>query len=350
MRHEAPGRFSGSPVSVCNNRAVRPTNEDIIGALERVLASPSFASASRLSRFLRFVVERELAGDADRLKEYAIGIEVFDRDEKYDPRIDSIVRVEAGRLRTKLEEYYRGAGSSDPVEIRIHRGRYVPEFDVRTHSGAALTPTARPATPVRSTATEDRPADRGPPAPADSGTVAAPADAHLQGDVARALSSGRRLRATLAATVVLAAALLTAAYWRYVDRAQSTAPVIAVLPFQPYSDEEVDRMLATRLTEGISAELVRLDRFGVVPSSSAREFANPSGSLRDVARALEADFLLEARVLSDGEAVRVEARLVDGAGNRKIWVDTIAGDAADLDDLIRRVAAAAAAAPLNRTR
>ena len=319
MRHDAPIRLSGSPAPVCNNRGMRPTNEDIRAAVERVLSSPSFLGASRLSRFLGFVIERTLAGEGDRLKEYAIGVEVFDRDEHYDPRIDSIVRVEAGRLRTKLEEYYRGAGASDAVEIRIQRGGYVPEFELRPRA-------------VQSSA-----------APA---TTAGPAAHGVQVNRATDL----RFRGLLAGGIALAGALVAAIYWRDLDRAQSDAPVIAVLPFQPYSDEESARMLATRLTEGISAELVRLDRFSVVPSTSARELADTRGSLRDVARALEADFLLEGRVLADSAAVRVEARLIDGTGNRKIWVDTIAGDVADLDDLVRRVAAAAAAAPLSSAR
>jgi TolB-like protein len=345
MRNDALARCSGPAIPVCNNRAMSPTNEDIRAAVERVLASPSFASASRLSRFLRFVVERALAGEADRLKEYAIGIEVFDRDERFDPRIDSIVRVEAGRLRTKLEAYYRGAGSSDSVEIRIQRGGYVPEFELRRCAERSSS------TPAESVSSEDLPASEGAsPTPADSATAAVPAAAPRPGvAVQRPRATRARLWGSLAAAIVLAGALWAGLYSRDVERARTGVPVIAVLPFQPYSDEDSDRMLATRLTEGISAELVRLGRFGVVPSTSARQFADARGSLRDVARALGADFLLEARVLTDGAVVRVEARVVDGAGNRKVWVDTIAGDAAELDDLARRVAAAAAA-PLNATR
>jgi hypothetical protein len=86
------------------------TPEDVRRQLKSVLSSPVFTSSGRLSRFLEFVVERTLAGDGERLKEYVIGIEVFDRDASYDPRLDSIVRVEAARLRTKLAEYYAGHG------------------------------------------------------------------------------------------------------------------------------------------------------------------------------------------------------------------------------------------------
>ena len=97
--------------------------------LERILVSPGFANAGRLSRFLRFVVERTLDGEGDQLKEYRLGTEVFDRPSDYDPRLDSIVRVEARRLRSKLAEYYEGPGRADPVAIRVDKGSYTAAFE-----------------------------------------------------------------------------------------------------------------------------------------------------------------------------------------------------------------------------
>ena len=80
---------------------------DVRAALDHVLASQTFVNSGRLSRMLRFVVERTLDGQGDQLKEYLLGVEVFDRPSEYDPRLDSIVRVEARRLRAKLSEYLR---------------------------------------------------------------------------------------------------------------------------------------------------------------------------------------------------------------------------------------------------
>jgi len=96
--------------------------------LERVLACDSFAGSKRLSAFLRFVVERTLSGDTAGIKEYRIGVEVYQRGAAFDSRIDNIVRVEANRLRTKLREYYEGPGSDDPVRIEIPKGTYTPVF------------------------------------------------------------------------------------------------------------------------------------------------------------------------------------------------------------------------------
>ena len=70
---------------------------------------------------------------------------MFDRDESYDPRVDSIVRVEAGRLRTKLEQYYHGHGSDDPIVIRLQKGTYAPTFERRAPQAGAQAPAAPPA-------------------------------------------------------------------------------------------------------------------------------------------------------------------------------------------------------------
>jgi Tol biopolymer transport system component len=96
--------------------------------LERVTRSGLFASSPRLCRFLQFIVERRLTGQAEDLKETLIGVHVFDREAGYDTKTDAIVRVEARRLRSKLQEYYEGPGTTDPVRITLPKGTYVPEF------------------------------------------------------------------------------------------------------------------------------------------------------------------------------------------------------------------------------
>jgi Tol biopolymer transport system component len=106
-----------------------------------MLASPVFSASERLSRFLRFVVEETLAGRGDRLKEYTIGVEVFDKGPSFDPRTDSSVRSEASKLRLKLRLYHETDGREDPVRIELPKGSYVPEFTSRE---PAATPARRP--------------------------------------------------------------------------------------------------------------------------------------------------------------------------------------------------------------
>ena len=115
---------------------------EIKSELDRILRSRAFIQSHRIRRFLQFVVEESLLGQPHRLKEYLIGLEVFDRREAFDPRVDSIVRVEARRLRNKLEEYYRTEGQEDPVRVLLRKGSYVPIFEYR-HAGASATPSQR---------------------------------------------------------------------------------------------------------------------------------------------------------------------------------------------------------------
>lgn len=108
--------------------SVKPGTAEIRSALEKVLSSESFAQAARLREFLRFIVEETLAGRGDRLKGYTIGTEVFEKPEDFDARSDPHVRVEAGRLRQRLADYYLSEGAADRVRIEVRRGSYRPEF------------------------------------------------------------------------------------------------------------------------------------------------------------------------------------------------------------------------------
>ena len=105
--------------------------EEVRAELANVLKSEMFAHSLRLSRFLKRTVEAVLDGQADSVKEFALGQDVFERGADYDPRIDSIVRVEALRLRRKLSEYYERSGGEDPVIISYRPGSYVPRFHRR---------------------------------------------------------------------------------------------------------------------------------------------------------------------------------------------------------------------------
>src|SRR5215471_15452568 len=94
----------------------------ILACLEKVLAGEEFANSAQLSRFLRHVVENTVHGTETSLKESAIGIAVFNRRPSYDPKLDPIVRVEARRLRARLDDYYRRTGGEDPVRICLPKG------------------------------------------------------------------------------------------------------------------------------------------------------------------------------------------------------------------------------------
>ena len=137
---EAPSAHA-QPEDAVNSSLHRETGvstEAILSQLEKILASPGFTHSDRMVRFLRFTVDQVLKGHATELKETVLGMEVFDRPSSFDPRTDTIVRVEARRLRTKLKEYYENGGRWDLVEVEFPKGSYVPTFRKRVAGDPSL--------------------------------------------------------------------------------------------------------------------------------------------------------------------------------------------------------------------
>jgi TolB-like protein len=117
---------------------------EIRAQLERIVGSRGFAGSERLCRFIRWTVEQTLASNSEPLKQYVIAREVFDRKADFDPRIDSIVRTEAQRLRRRLAEYYETEGAGDPVVISFAPGSYVPAFSRHDDTPSAAQVTDAP--------------------------------------------------------------------------------------------------------------------------------------------------------------------------------------------------------------
>jgi hypothetical protein len=107
--------------------------------VERIAGSTLFRNAPVLQRLLRYLSTCALEGSEGDLKESIIGVEVFERSHGYDPKIDTIVRVQAHRLRGKLKQYYETEGANDPILIEIPRGHYLLAFEVRQEAGSTLT-------------------------------------------------------------------------------------------------------------------------------------------------------------------------------------------------------------------
>ncbi len=99
--------------------------------LDRIIRSGSFVQSPRRQRFLEYIINETLAGRGQRLKGYNIALEVFGRSETFDPAVDPIVRIEAGRIRERLRDYYRAEGQRDPIYIQLPKGTYTPKFEFR---------------------------------------------------------------------------------------------------------------------------------------------------------------------------------------------------------------------------
>ena len=105
-----------------------PTEAAIRQHLAKILTSPQFVNSPNLRDFLSFIVEKTLAGEAAGIKGYTVATQVLGRKANFDPNLDPIVRIQAGRLRRALEQYYVVEGKSDAVVIEVHTGSYVPVF------------------------------------------------------------------------------------------------------------------------------------------------------------------------------------------------------------------------------
>jgi len=133
-RNIQPGK--SGPERIATVKEGTPVSASEVHAeLERILSDGAFATAEKMKDFLRFIVQETLAGRGDALNEVLVGMEVYSRGETFDPRQDSIVRVEAGRLRSKLREFYESADSGS-VRIEIPKGSYKPVFKDMKGTGA----------------------------------------------------------------------------------------------------------------------------------------------------------------------------------------------------------------------
>jgi serine/threonine-protein kinase len=254
--------------------------------LAKVLASPLFAKAGRQAQLLRYLVEKSATpGEAD-LKEYTIALEVFERPATYDPRIDSVVRVEASKLRARLERYYQGEGAHDPVRFSIPKGSYTVRF-------------------------EEQPAA-------------------VEGPVAPRAPVWRRAAAVAVALACAGAVALWSLSFRGAHRpglAPVPQPSIAVLPFV-HAGQGSQSTFADGLTDEVTSALARLPGWNVVSRTSAAQFAGKSADVRQIGAALNVHAVLEGRVRYEEKKARLTAQLVDTADGFVFWSDSWEHDGA----------------------
>src|SRR5712664_1737014 len=122
-----------------------PQREQYLAQVDRLLNSHVLHGSESLCKLLRYLAEHALDHPGSPLKEYQIATEVFGRPPNFDPQSDSTIRVQAGRLRLKIAEYYASEGAEDPIQVEVPKGTYVLSFHRREASPAKLREISRSA-------------------------------------------------------------------------------------------------------------------------------------------------------------------------------------------------------------
>ena len=312
--------------------------EAIRQELERILASPVFRNARRSQAFLRHVVEASLQGHAP--KEYEIAVDVLERGADYDPAFDATVRVEAGRLRTRLREYYQICGSQIPsgsqircVGIEIPKGSYIAIF-TECDSREAEAPAPRFASPR--TLAESAGAAETP-----SALVSNPASSMAAG-------RGHAQRAKLWIRILLGFGLLASlAFWliwliRDHPRGPGLIRSVAVLPLQNLSGDPNQEYFADGMTDELITELAKIPTLRVVSRTSIMQEKGTKKSLGQIAHELGVDAIVEGSVMRSEGRVRITAQLIDGRSDRHLWAQSFEGQLGDVlslqDNVAREIA------------
>jgi TolB-like protein/Tfp pilus assembly protein PilF len=282
--------------------------------LEKILASSGFRNADRMARFLRFVVERTLDGKLDDLKEYSIGMEVFDRGASFDPRLDPVVRVEARRLRKKIEEYYEGEGARAPVRIELPKGGYAVEFEQPTSVKSG-------------------------PSAANGGAGAA-----------LAAADSRKTRIAVTAVIAMAVVAAVALVWtaRTSRKSPAASPAallapihsVAVLPLQNLTGDPANEYFAAGMTDALITELAQVRALRVISRTSTMKYEGTKRSLPDIGRELHVDAIVEGSVVRSGDRVRITAQLIETASDTHIWAQSYDGSFKDILDIQSQVSKA----------
>ena len=304
-----------------------PSPEQVKAELARVLGSAVFAQAGRSTEFLRFVVEETLAGRGDRLKGCAIAIGVFGKPPEFDAQTDPLVRVEAGRLRRRLIEYYHGEGRDNSVRIALPKNGYAPTF------------TSIAAAPAQAAA------------PSASKTRRTKRRWLLHGAVIGCVAAAAVLFAWLAwyrgAPLAPALNAEPAAARARAGPVSALGPRLLVLPLENLSgDASLDGVAA-----GTTEEIIRaLVAFNIFATASTTGHVLELADLATLRKQFDAGYVLTGSVRAANGELRFVLRLVDTEVGTQLWSRTFdehieRGDAIALEDRIGLTAAQILSSP-----
>jgi TolB-like protein/Tfp pilus assembly protein PilF len=306
-----------------------PSAQAIRQAVDRIAGSVTFGRSEGAKRFLRYVVEKSLTEQSAAIKEYAIALEVFQR-ATYDPKVDSLVRVEASKLRGLLRKYYEGEGAAEGLRIEIPKGSYVPRFT----SAPAVLDSPRQAAVSHA----EPPSERAVP-PAVSVEGRAPRLVEPAG-APRALPAGLRRGWALGVFGIVLVLVVTGLVgWAMRRPADSGAPArrttpqpsLAILPFDDVSTDGAFAYVAAGLTEEITIAVARFGSVRMPSRTSVRRYSTGDTDPRQVGRDLGVNAVLEGTSRVEGQWLTVAVALVDTRDGLRLWSEVYQRP---LDDLV----------------
>ncbi len=263
-----------------------------------------------------------MAGRGERLKAYNVALAVFDRPETFDPLVDPLVRVEAGRLREKRREYYGAEGHGDPIRIDLPKGTYVPQIEFRQHT------TPSPPSDRSDAMIPDRNLDL------------------LQAPVSSQARSRKTLLGVLATSIVavlLVLAMFSTWKWSHSFTPLSEKASIAVLPFDNIGNEAKWDRFADGIAEDIVTDLSHYKDLFVVARNSTEVYRGKLADVRSIGRDLGVRYALEGSIQPLGDQIRVTAQLVDARTGGTVWSDRYDRSSTDLfkvqSDVTEKIAA-----------
>lgn len=261
------------------------SREEIRAQLQRMLGSQRFAAAGRQRRFLEFIGGKVLAGEQDEIKEYLIALEVYERKPDYDPKVDSIVRVEASRVRARLKEYYENEGKDDLIVVELPKGSYIPVF---RHSQLPIAPPPEPE-PV--------------PVPEPAVVDTRPA---------------RRNWSNLywvGAVVLVAGVLIGVDLYKARPKPIPGPQTITIPPFTNLSHAQNSDAMAKGLAKEVETELTQGGKIRVLMHNRGGQETGP-----------RADLILEGTIRDDGGHPRILVQLMSSRDGGYIWSQVLTED------------------------
>jgi TolB-like protein/Flp pilus assembly protein TadD len=291
------------------------SDTEVRSQLERMLASKSFRGADAQKRFLRYVVESVLDGRERQIKELSIGIKVFERGDAFDPRIDNIVRVEARKLRARIDRYYESEGAADPLRILLSARGYMPTFQ----NSAELASKPEVEEVASAVIVSSDPATH----PDQTDFISGP---HQPLPV----TGYRKIIFGLALAAILALLWSVAARVRSGRTPLNETPSIAVLPFQNLGEVQDGVSFSDGLADELIDALGRVQGIRVIARSSSFQFRGRSSDLAEIGRKLNVRMVLEGSVARYGNKLRINAQLDDARNGLRVWSASFDRDTKDV--------------------